>query len=222
LLKSGFITTKQYTLAEFLFEDCCPVKFSSPLSYLLARGLSARKLAAGLGGLLLLGVAHASPAQTRGRQAVQPAPVSAPTGQPAPLAPAKLEEALRLLLRADSLATLRAVKNGGTESQGLVLDQALTKLGHDFYDQFYGTFEAPLGAADYTIVIAEKPARGNSALVVLTVNESELLELPLPTRADQMEEVVAAAVEVAQGYLLDAQNLSRQLESGRRAPPETF
>lgn len=161
-------------------------------------------------------------AQTRGRQTVPTTPADAPAGQPAPLAPAKLEEALRLFLKADSVATLRSKQVSGSESQGLVLDQALTKLGHDFYDRFYSTFEAPMGVADYNIVVAERPARGNSALVVLTVNDTELLELPLPTRADQMEEIVAAAVEAAQGFLQDALNTSRQLESGHRLPPERY
>lgn len=161
-------------------------------------------------------------AQTRGRQLVPTTPAAAPTGQPAPLAPAKLEEALRMLLKADSAGILHSRQEGGLESQGLVLDQAITKLGHDFYDQFFGTFEAPRGAADYTIVIAEKPGRGNSNLVILTVNDADLLELPLPTRADQMQEVVAAAVETAQGFLLEALNDSRQLESGHLAPPERF
>ena len=103
-----------------------------------------------------------------------------------------------------------------------MLDQALTKLGHDFYDRFYSTLEAPMGVVDYNIVVAERPARGNSVLVVLTVNDTELLELPLPTRADQMEEIVAAAVEAAQGFLQDALNTSRQLESGHRLPPERY
>lgn len=161
-------------------------------------------------------------AQTRGLQAVPTTPAAAPTGQPAPLAPAKLEEALRLLLKADSAATLRSKQVSGSESQGLVLDQAVTKLGHDFYDRFYGTFEAPMGVVDYNIVVAERPARGNSALVVLTVNDTELLEMPLPTRADQMEEIVAAAVETAQGFLFESLNNSRQLESGHRLPPEQY
>ena len=160
--------------------------------------------------------------QARGRQAVPTTPTVAPTGQPAPLAPAKLEEALRLLLKADSVASLQNRRLGGSESQGLVLDQAVTKLGHDFYDQFYSTFEAPMGVADYNIVIAERPARANSALVVLTVNDTELLELPLPTRADQMEEIVSAAIETAQEFLQEALNTARQLESGYRLPPEQF
>ena len=137
-----------------------------------------------------------------------------------PLPTARLEEALRLLLRADS--TARRPARTGTEAEGLVLDQALTKLGHDFYDQFYSRFEAPAGSVDFNIVVSERPARGNTNLVVLTVNEAELLEMPLPPRFDQMEETVAYAVDVAQNFLAEALNVSKQLESGRKAPLETF
>lgn len=159
-------------------------------------------------------------AQIRGKQAAQSTPATASSAQPAPLPPAQLEEALRLLLRADSLANKRVAE--GAESQGLVLDQTITKLGHDFYDRFYNTFEAPVDLLGYTILVAERPARGNSSLVVLTVNDMELLEMPLPTQADQMEEIVAGAVEAAQGFLRESQSVSRQLESGQKNPPERF
>ncbi|WP_354584171.1 CsgE family curli-type amyloid fiber assembly protein [Hymenobacter sp. UYCo722] len=170
-------------------------------------------------GWLLACPAHA---QNRGQQALPRQATAAPVSTPAPLAPAKLEEALRLFLKADSVANQQNLQQGGSESQGLVLDQAVSKLGHDFYDQFYSTFEAPMGVADYNIIIIERPSRANSSLVAVSVNDSELLELPLPTRADQMEEVVAAAVEAARGFLLEALSNSRQLESGHRAPPERF
>ena len=156
----------------------------------------------------------------------KPAPVSAPkprvqiTPSAKPLPTAQLEEALRLLLRADS--TARHPARTGTEAEGLVLDQALSKLGHDFYDQFYNRFEAPVGSTDFSIVVSERPARGNTSLVVLTVNDTELLEMPLPTRFDQMEETVAYAVDLAQSFLSEAINVSKQLESGRQAPLETF
>lgn len=150
------------------------------------------------------------------KASLAPAVIVTPSQQPLP--PAQLEEALRLLLRADSVSRRRA----GTEASGLVLDQALTKPGHDFYDLFYGAFEAPPGSPDFTVLVGERPGRGNSSLVVLTVNEQELVEVPLPTRLDQLEELVAQTVEIAQGYLVEAQNVSRQLESGRRAPLEVY
>lgn len=178
-----------------------------------------------------------APAHRRAQAAGQPAkaPAAAPrkvdappaagprvqiTPSAKPLPTAQLEEALRLLLRADS--TARRPLRTGTEAEGLVLDQALSKLGHDFYDQFYSHFEAPAGSTDFNIVVSERPARGNTNLVVLTVNETELLEMPLPTRFDQMEETVAYAVDLAQSFLSEALNVSKQLESGRQAPLETF
>lgn len=145
------------------------------------------------------------------------APKALITPSAKPLPPAKLEEALRLMLRADSTN-----RRTGTESEGLVLDQALTKFGHDFYDLFYGAFEAPPGSTDFTVLVGERPGRGNSSLLVLTVNDQELIETPLPTRLDQLEELVAEAVEIAQGYLVEAQSVSRQLESGRRTPLEVY
>ena len=137
-----------------------------------------------------------------------------------PLPPAQLEEALRLLLRADS--TSRRPLHTGTEAEGLVLDQALTKLGHDFYDLFYSAFEAPPGSTEFSVLIGERPGRGNNSLIVLTVNEQELLETPLPTRLDQMEELVTGAVEMAQGFLTETQRVSSQLEEGRRTPLEVY
>ncbi len=167
-------------------------------------------------------------AQTKPQSAARPQPVPSANVAPKvivtpsakPLPPAKLEEALRLMLRADS-AGRRPVRLAA-EAEGLVLDQAISKLGHDFYDLFYGAFEAPPGSAEFTVLIGERPGRGNSSLLVLTVNDQELIETPLPTRLDQQEELVGQAVEIAQGYLVEAQNVSRQLEAGRRTPLEVY
>lgn len=148
------------------------------------------------------------------------APTIIVTPSKKPLAPAQLEEALRLFLNADS--TRAVTPRTGMEAQGLVLDQAISKLGHDFYDFFYNIFEAPATAADYSVVVSERPARGNTSLIVVTVNETELLELPLPNRADQLQEVATYAAETAQQYLLETQNISKQLESGHTQPVEVF
>ncbi|MVN75971.1 hypothetical protein GO988_06510 [Hymenobacter sp. HMF4947] len=139
--------------------------------------------------------------------------------KPAPLPTAQVEEALRMLLRADSVNQRRA---RGPESAGLVFDQTLTKLGRDFFELFYNAFEAPAGVLDYTVNIIERPGRIGSAVVALTVNDVELFETPLPPRYDQMGELATQAVAAAQGLLLENQRVSRQLESGRRAPLETY
>ena len=177
----------------------------SPLSWIISVGL-------------LLALASPTRAQQPPAQSAKPAATG--PGSPKPLAPKQLEEALRLLLRADSAG--RASRRTGSESQGLVMDQTISKLGRDFYDLFYGSFEAPGGLEDFTIMVVERQARANNAVVALIVNDTELFEMPLIPRADTMEESARAAVGAAVDFLLQAQSISRQLESGRKMPPEVF
>ena len=125
---------------------------------------------------------------------------------PKPLAPRQLKEALRLL-RADSVG--HATRRTGSEAQGMVMDQTISKLERDFYELFYGSFEAPAGLEDFTVV-------------ALIVNDTELFELPLMPRADQIEESAVAAVDAAVDFLLQAQSISQQLESGLKMKPEVF
>ncbi|WP_198990495.1 CsgE family curli-type amyloid fiber assembly protein [Hymenobacter sp. BT559] len=182
------------------------------LSYLLRGGAVAGwGRGRALAGVLLL---------SSGAVCAQVAPAQPPAAKASGTLPAaQVEEALRLLLRADSTNQLRA---RGPESAGLVLDQTITKLGRDFFDMFYVTFEPPAGSTDYTIAITERPGRIGSALVALTVNDVDLFEIPLSPQYEQMMAVAAEAVAAAQSQLLENQRVSRQLEAGRRAPLETF
>lgn len=160
-------------------------------------------------------------AQTVGRPLREKSPAPLP-GQKAPLSPQKMEEALRMLLRADSIQSQRQRARLGPESSGLVVDQTITKIGHDFYEQFFSHWDAPSGNDDYTITINERPARGNNAIIALSVNDSELLEFPLQAKYDLIEEAAQQAIEIVTGFLQQAQNLSRQLERGNKQPLETY
>ena len=68
----------------------------------------------------------------------------------------------------------------------------------------------------------ERQARANNAVVAVVVNDTELLELPLIPRADQLEYAAQMAVGMAFDFLLQAQSISRQLESGQRQRPEVY
>lgn len=151
-------------------------------------------------------------------------PAVAKESEAAPLPPKKLEEALRMLLQvvSDSSAGQERRQFKATEIDGLVMDQTISKFGHDFYDEFYTHWEVPPGVTDFTIVVREKPARGTSTLISLEVNDNELLELPLQPKAEVVEELAAYALSVAQGFLVQARDESRQLERGGRVPPEVF
>ncbi|WP_165699350.1 CsgE family curli-type amyloid fiber assembly protein [Hymenobacter jejuensis] len=132
----------------------------------------------------------------------------------APLPPKKLEEALRLLL---SVASKDSAQNAQrrfrpTEIEGLVIDQTVSKIGHDFYDVFFGQWDPPSDLGDFTVVVREKPGRGNNTLVSVEVNESELLELPLPPRYEDIEAAALYSMSVAVDFLVNSRNISQQLE----------
>lgn len=174
-----------------------------------------------MAGLLAGLTGNAGWAQTVGRPLRDKSPTKLPTAA-APLAPQKMEEALRMLLRADSIDSQRQRAKLGPESSGLIVDQTITKIGHDFYDQFFSHWEPPPGNDDFTITINERPSRGNNAIVALTVNDSELLEFPLQAKYDLIAEAAQQAIEIASGFLREAQNLSRQLEKGNKQALETY
>ncbi|GAA3925263.1 CsgE family curli-type amyloid fiber assembly protein [Hymenobacter algoricola] len=177
----------------------------------------------------------AAPAASAQQKAVPAKPANPPTtaaprpereSEAAPLPAKKLEEALQLLLKATAKDS--ATQNSRqrpfrpTEIEGLVVDQTITKVGHDFYDAFFTLWEAPANAGDYTIIIREKPARGINILISVEVNENELLELPLQPKLEVIEETATYAVGVAADYVINSRNVSQQLETGDQAGSGIF
>ena len=142
--------------------------------------------------------------------------------EPKKLSPQKMEEALRLLLRADSVASVHQRARLSPESSGLVLDQTITKIGHDFYDQFYSKWEAPTEVLEYTVAVGEKPSRGNNAVILVTVNGEDLLEFPLQGKSDIVEDAAQQAIGVAAAFLQQGYELGKQLEKGNKQPLETY
>ena len=176
-----------------------------------------------LGSIVLGLLSHVAPAQTAPKPAAG-APAStrkyetAPPREPAE-STRQLEEALRRLLRADSVQTRRFRP---TEIEGLIVDQTITKVGHDFYDVFYTSWEAPPGATDFTVTLRERISRGNSTLVAVDVNDTELLELPLQPKFDLVEAAAQEAVAVAQDFLRSAQTVTKQLDRADQAGSGLF
>jgi curli production assembly/transport component CsgE len=177
-----------------------------------------------LGGLLLAAALSNSAWAQRpaSRKAVVPAARKAPPAADTThhqLSVQKTEEALRLLLRADSVQQTRVQPGMEADAEGFVLDQTLTKPGRDFYELFYNTFQSTPGFRDYTIVLSERPIRGTSTLISMNVNDTDLFEIPLPTRTEQIEEAVLAAVETAREYLSEQQAQSTMMETPQPTRP---
>ncbi|SFH00912.1 curli production assembly/transport component CsgE [Pontibacter chinhatensis] len=107
------------------------------------------------------------------------------------------------------------------EVDGLVVDETITKIGRDFYDVFHRQWEAPPSAKNYTILIKERPTRGNGALIQVTLNDELLFEQQLMPRYDTIEETATYVAEGLFDYLVRNQ-LQQQLEAEGGQQLEVF
>ncbi|MBK8563886.1 MAG: hypothetical protein IPN76_11225 [Saprospiraceae bacterium] len=85
------------------------------------------------------------------------------------------------------------------EIEGLVLDETRSKLAHDFYELFYGSWrvvEEDLNT-NYSIVIREQPAFvGNGSRIAVDLDGTELTQLSLQPRLELMEQLSVELVEM--------------------------
>ena len=90
---------------------------------------------------------------------------------------------------------------------GLILDRAITRQGHDFYQYFSQAYERPKGIAPATLIIKEIPsARWGS--IIWIESDSKVLHTVLirPGRGDIKEQAEQAAVRVTQALFRFALN----------------
>ena len=97
------------------------------------------------------------------------------------------------------------------EVDGLVADQTLTKSGQDFFQLFYQSWQPPLGASSYSILVEEVPWRGRQTLIQVSLNDEEpIYQQIVQPRYDVIEEMAAEAVQYAayalQRYMEAQQN----------------
>lgn len=97
------------------------------------------------------------------------------------------------------------------ELDGLLVDNTKTKGGKDFYDLFFALWEAPLNARNFTITINEKPYRLTTTFIVVMINENVVYEALLQPRLDVIEYMTAEAVQMAQSYLINYEEINREL-----------
>ena len=108
------------------------------------------------------------------------------------------------------------------EIDGLLVDDTKTKTGKDFYDFFYGSWEAPAGSKNFTITISEKPFRLSSTLIVVSINETPVYQSVLQPRQDVIEGISQDAISTTQSYLANYEELMRQLNGDDMAGSGIF
>jgi hypothetical protein len=99
--------------------------------------------------------------------------------------------------------TARSGRPPGLEIDGLVVDETQTKLGRDFYDIFFGRWEAPPNAVNFTVTIREQILPNRGTRIVVQVNDGVAFQAYLQPRYDAIEEAAWRGVSFARRALLD-------------------
>jgi len=88
------------------------------------------------------------------------------------------------------------------EIAGLIIEETMTKIGYEFYEQFFLQWKAPqVGLKHYNILIAERASPTWGSLVEVNVGETTVWSGVLRPRSEEIEEAAKQAIEAAKEYL---------------------
>jgi hypothetical protein len=87
------------------------------------------------------------------------------------------------------------------EIDGMVLDETRSKVGRDFYDVFYSSWQSPENASNFSIRIAEQPSPSLGTIIYVEVNDTETFRMRLQPRYDFIQQAGRYAVSQTYSYL---------------------
>jgi curli production assembly/transport component CsgE len=108
------------------------------------------------------------------------------------------------------------------EIDELIVDATITKPGSDFFYYFSNGFEWPDVQGDYIIEISERPFRLTQTQVTIKINELEVFQNMLQPRATYLEELANYARQVTQNYLINYQQIMKELDGDDRSGSGIF
>jgi curli production assembly/transport component CsgE len=124
----------------------------------------------------------------------------------------ELVEQYRDKVKKDSIMSQSS--GGGEEGptlNNLVMDNTLSKVGHDFYEFFYEKWDPPDTERHFTIYINEKPAPGMGNLVQVKINYDKVFRSKLTPRQQTLERIATQAVKKSTNYIANYKKIKQQL-----------
>ncbi len=95
----------------------------------------------------------------------------------------------------------------------MVFDETITKVGRDFYDEFFTKWSNPTTIKDFSITIKERPMPGMGTQIRVFIDEHEILTQFIRPNLEQIEMLAGYSVGLAEQYLLNYQEIQAQLQS---------
>jgi curli production assembly/transport component CsgE len=119
----------------------------------------------------------------------------------------------------EAITTLQNQQNhfDDLEISELIVNSVISKPGNDFFDYFTAAFSWPEVEGDFIILISEKPSRTNTTQIVVMVNDLVVYQNFLQPRASYLQEHAEYAQEMTINYILNYQQIMRDLEGDDRS-----
>lgn len=99
----------------------------------------------------------------------------------------------------------------GLEIDGMIISETISKIGNDFYDNFYTNWNPPPQAKNYTITISEKPFPLQGNLIIVKVNDAKVFERFVQPRYESIVESVNQAIQYTANYLINYERIQKDL-----------
>ena len=115
-------------------------------------------------------------------------------------------------LRQSGVSGSALVREIEFEFGNLIVDETQTKIGHDFYDLFYNLWEAPEGISGFTIIVGERTLPRLGTQVTIRLNDNDVYQNFIQPRFDAIEEAAGTAVAIVLDYLLNFEQIQRELQ----------
>jgi len=92
-------------------------------------------------------------------------------------------------------ADKEVVEEEDFEIKGIVIDNAITKLGKDFHDYFYQAYLVSGNQYPFIITIKERPSFGRSSIITLQVDDKKIIEFYSRPDEEYLKEYAKLALQ---------------------------
>ncbi len=150
-----------------------------------------------------------------GAWAQQDTTVASTGGQPDKVPPAlrKIVEQYEQKVQSDTLIDQgKDPKDDDFVLNNLVMDETLSKMGHDFYRVFYDNWDPPKTDRNFTIYINERPSPGMGNIIQVKINYEEIFKRRISPKPEYIRQVAQMAVKQSENYIVHYQKIKQQLE----------
>lgn len=103
------------------------------------------------------------------------------------------------------------------EISELIVNATISKPGNDFFYYYSNSFVWPEATGDFIVQVSEKPFRLNSTQISIKVNELEVFQNMLQPRTSYLEELAKYAQQVTINYIVNYQQIIKELDGDDRS-----